>query len=129
MVKKTLIKDTTKAMLCHAVAFFGLAFPLGNIIAPLLIWLVWRKKSEFVNHHGKESIHFQISFTLCYLLLVILSFALAFDDVIVFTGGILGLFAMVFCFMQILNAAASAKRGERSTYPLTIRIIKFKPGE
>ncbi len=120
-------RDAALGMMCHLAAFAGLVLPLANIAGPFIIWFARGKKSEFVDYHGKESMNFQISFTILYLLLVILSFVLAFDDVIIFAGGILGIFGVLFCFMQVIKAAAFAKRGERSRYPLTIRMIKVRP--
>lgn len=123
-MKKKYITDSTFAMLCHLVSFTGLLFPLANIAAPFLIWLVRRKKSRLVDHHGRESMNFQISITIWFLLLTVLSFVLAFGDMVILTVGVVGLFFLIFCFLQILNAAASARKGEYATYPLTIRIIK-----
>ncbi len=126
-LKKGNDRESIPATLCHLAAFTGLAFPLANIVAPLLIWLFWRKKSEFVDYHGKESVNFQISLTIWFTLLVVLSFALAFHDAVIFAGGFLGLLGLLFCCARIITAAASAKRGEYSTYPAIIRILKFKP--
>ncbi len=123
-MKKAKSRTAALAMMCHLVAFTGLVFPLANIAAPFLIWIVWRKKSELIEHHGRESMNFQITFTIGWLLLVILSFALAFDDVILYAGWVIGLFGLIFYFMQIINAATSAGRGDYSTYPYTIRLIK-----
>ncbi len=35
----------TWAMLCHISTFVGFVFPFGNIIAPLVLWLL--KKDEY----------------------------------------------------------------------------------
>lgn len=49
------------AMLCHLVAFSGFIIPFGSIIGPLVMWLIKKEESEFINYHGKESLNFQIS--------------------------------------------------------------------
>ena len=40
---------------CHLSGFVGYIVPFGNIIAPLVIWLVKKEESQFVDYHGKES--------------------------------------------------------------------------
>ena len=36
-------------------------FPLGNVIAPLVVWLMKKDQMPFVDDQGKEAINFQIS--------------------------------------------------------------------
>ncbi len=50
----------TWAMLCHIGAFAGYIIPFGHIIAPLVIWLIKKDESPFVDDQGKESLNFQI---------------------------------------------------------------------
>ena len=63
------------AMLAHLSAFAGLVVPLGNIIAPLVIWLMQREKSAFVADQALESLNFNITVVLagivCGILVVI----------------------------------------------------------
>jgi uncharacterized protein len=63
------------AMLAHLSAFAGLVVPLGNVIAPLVIWLVQREKSAFVGDQALESLNFNITVVLagvvCGILVVI----------------------------------------------------------
>lgn len=35
--------------------------PFGNYIFPILIWTSKKDQSEFVDHHGKQAINFQLS--------------------------------------------------------------------
>jgi len=72
-------KTNTIGMLCHLTSVLGFVIPLGNIFAPLLFWAFYRKKSPFVNYHSKESLNFQISFTVWFLILPVIAFSLAFD--------------------------------------------------
>ena len=43
---------------------------LGNIIGPLAIWLIARRKSNMVDYHGKRAINFQMSVSLYSLLIL-----------------------------------------------------------
>ncbi|HLV01344.1 MAG TPA: DUF4870 domain-containing protein [Acidobacteriota bacterium] len=56
------------ASLCHIsslLVFFGI--PLGNILGPLVFWLIKRNEYSFVDDQGKEALNFQLSMTI-YLL-------------------------------------------------------------
>lgn len=58
------------AMLCHFAAFFGLVFPFGNLLGPLVVWQIKRDLDPFVDAQGKEAVNFQISVTLAGLVCV-----------------------------------------------------------
>src|SRR4029434_6788241 len=58
-------RDTTWATLCHLLALAGfVGIPFGNVLGPLIFWLVMREKYPEINEHGKESLHFQLSMTI-----------------------------------------------------------------
>lgn len=54
-------EDRTWGMICHLSGFAGYVVPLGQIVAPLIIWLIRRDKSAFVDNQGKEALNAQIS--------------------------------------------------------------------
>ena len=54
-------EERTFAMLCHLLVFSGYFIPFGNIIGPLIIWIVKRDDHPLVNDQGKEVLNFQIS--------------------------------------------------------------------
>lgn len=103
------------AMFCHLAAFAGLFIPFGNILGPLVVWLLKREEYALVEDQGKESLNFQISITIYgiiagVLVLVIIGFFLLLA---------LGLFALIMTIM----AALKANSGEPYRYPMTIRLI------
>ena len=104
------------AMFCHLSAFLGLLIPLAHIIAPLIIWLIKKDEMPFVHRHGRESINFQISMTLYY----IVSFFLMF----VFIGWLLFVGLMIFELVVIIIAAVKASSGEEWQYPLRIPFVQ-----
>jgi len=105
------------AMFTHLAAFAGyIGIPFGNIVGPLVIWLVKKETMPMVDTHGKESLNFQISVSI-YAIPCIL---LAFVCVGFFLLAGLGIFAIV----MIIMAAIKANRGQFHRYPLTIRFIK-----
>src|SRR5262245_39042410 len=69
------------AMFCHFAAFFGLVFPFGNLLGPLIVWQVRRESDPYIDQQGKEAVNFQITVTLamlisCVLMLIIVGFLL-----------------------------------------------------
>ena len=53
-------QERTWALFCHIGALAGFIFPFGNIIAPLVIWLIKKEEYPLVDDQGKESVNFQI---------------------------------------------------------------------
>lgn len=109
-------EERTMGMLCHLLALSGLIIPFGNIIGPLVIWLIKKETMPFVDDQGKESLNFQISATI-YIVIATLLCA-------VFIGFLLlpvvGIGAVVFTII----AAIKANDGMFYRYPFTIRLIK-----
>ena len=107
----------TWAMLCHLLglcAFIGI--PFGNIIGPLVVWLIKGKEFEFVNEQGKESLNFQISMTVYGFIAGIL--------ILVFIGWLL-LFALVIAdIVLVIIASIKVNNGESYRYPYIFRLIK-----
>ena len=48
-------------MFAHLSALLGLVIPLGNVIGPLVIWLVKKDTMPFVDNQAKEALNFQIT--------------------------------------------------------------------
>jgi len=113
------------AMLCHLSTFAGLlGIPFGNVIAPLVIWLLNKDKSPFVDFHGKEAINFQISLYIYGFVGFVIGFILA----IVLVGFVILLLLIpvlfIFWIVAVIVAATKANQGELWEYPLSIRFLK-----
>jgi len=102
--------------LAHLGVVAGLLLPsLGNVIAPLIIWLVFKDRSEYVNYHAKEALNFQITMTLGFIVFGILSILLI---------GIPFLIALAVADLVFsIIAATKADKGEYYKYPYTYRFI------
>lgn len=103
-------------MLCHLSAFAFFVFPFGNILGPLVIWLIKKDEYPFVDDQGKESLNFQISVSI---------YAIAFTVMIIVLIGIpllIGLF--FFTFIVVVIGAVKSNDGEFYRYPLNIRFMK-----
>jgi len=104
-------------MLCHLTALtFLLGIPFGNLLGPLLIWLLKRNDYAFVEEQGKASLNFELSIAIYYIVSVFLIFVL------------IGLALLPILFILhitlVIIASIKASNGESYTYPLTIRFIQ-----
>ena len=104
------------AMIAHISAVAGFVFPFGNIIGPLLIWILKKEEFPFVDDQGKEALNFQISITIYVLISIILVFILIGIPILI----VIGIFALVMTIIGAINAYD----GKKYRYPLTIRVIK-----
>lgn len=102
--------DRVIAMLIYVTSFFT------AIIGPLIIWLVKKDYSPFVNKHGKEYFNFVISYAI-YSVIGFITIALLIGFVILPLVGLLG-------FIFTIVGAVKAFNGEVYRIPLSIPFIK-----
>ena len=117
--REGLIPDKDELMwstFAHLGFLAGLVIPFGNIVAPLVIWLVFKDRSSYVDYHGKEALNFQITVTLAMIASGILILLL----IGIFLLIAVVLLALVFSIM----GAIKANNGEYYEYPFTIRFIR-----
>ncbi|WP_289046365.1 DUF4870 domain-containing protein [uncultured Olleya sp.] len=139
------------ATFIHLSTFARFVFPFGNIIAPLVLWITNKEKSDFVDTHGKQAINFQFSILLYVIIvgtLCIPFFAFSlfnhldildfnyFSDIsikinspsplfyICGTFSLLAILGFILEIVFIINASLKAKDGEDYNYPFTINFIK-----
>jgi len=103
------------AMLCHLSALSVLIIPFGNIIGPLIIWLIKKDEYPFVDEHGKESLNFQISLTIYILISIIL--------ILVIIGILFLIGLTVAGLIFVIIATIKANAGEHYEYPFTIKFL------
>jgi uncharacterized Tic20 family protein len=109
-------EDRTWGLLLHLSGLAGFVFPFGNLIAPLVLWLIRRDRSSFLDDQGCEALNFQIAFTIYAILsggliLVLIGFLLL--PVVLITGIVL-----------MVKAAIRANEGTYFRYPLIFRLVK-----
>ena len=108
--------DRTWALICHLSGLAGYVIPLGNVIGPLLVWLIKKDQSWFIDDQGKEALNFQITITI-YVIIAIIS-------IIIVVGIVLIPLVAVFGLICMIIAAVNSNRGIAYRYPLTLRLIK-----
>ncbi|MCM0641410.1 DUF4870 domain-containing protein [Cellulomonas wangsupingiae] len=104
--------ERTWAVLAHVIPLLGPGF-----LAPLVIWLVFRGRGPFLEHHAKESLNFQLTALIAMVvgsLLTVVTFGAA--SPVLFGIGIAWL---VICIL----AAVAASRWEWYRYPATLRLV------
>lgn len=90
---------------------------LLTFIAPLVIWLVLKDRSRFVDQEAKESLNFQIT-------LIFVHIACAIITVVTFGIGSLVYLVFVAALVFMILAAVENGKGAPYRYPVSIRLIK-----
>lgn len=108
-------EERSLGLACHLLAFVGMVFPFGNILGPLVIWLVKKDDSAFVDDQGKEALNFNITISIAGFVAFLLTF--------VVIGAVLLPIIGIFWLVMTIVAAVKANGGEYYRYPLTLRLI------
>ncbi|WP_427890894.1 DUF4870 domain-containing protein [Kribbella sp. GL6] len=113
-------EERTWAMIAHVGVFVAAWFAMG-FLCPLIVWLAFRHRSEFVRRQAVESLNFQIS-------LLIYSAVAAALIAITFGLGVLVVVPLVVigavaAVVVIILATVAASNGKEYVYPLTIRLV------
>lgn len=133
--KRSKPSEHTNGMLCHLLALSALlGVPMGNILGPLIMWLIKKDEDPFVDQCGKEALNFQITATLAGLALGILGIATTIFAMIPLVGLVSFLFFPVIAIAMIalivavivftVIASMKASEGKRYVYPYSLRLIK-----
>ncbi|MFA9558848.1 DUF4870 domain-containing protein [Evansella sp. AB-rgal1] len=97
------------AMLIYLISFFT-AF-----LGPIIIWLIKKDDSEFIDYHGREYLNFLISITVYGIISFILIFVLI--------GIVLLIILGIGSFILTIVAAIKSYEGEKYRIPLIFRIL------
>jgi|SRR3954469_8700734 uncharacterized Tic20 family protein len=99
--------EKTMAVLSHILTI------VAPILAPLIIYLVKKNESRFVESHAKESLNFQITVAI----IIIILFITIIGILIAWIVGIISL-------VLVIIATIRASEGKLYKYPFSIRLIK-----
>ena len=113
------------ATFVHLSAALGLiGVPFGNVIGPLVIWLLKREEHPFIEQQGREALNFQIYILIYGLGAVIVASIMMMTMILAPLGLLIILGLYVFAIVQIILASIKANSGESYHYPLSIQFIK-----
>jgi uncharacterized Tic20 family protein len=88
------------------------------VIPALVMWLIRKADSPFLDDHGKEAVNFQISLILHAIIIFALGFVTCFVAwLLYFPLWALGIYGSIM-------AAIAANKGEFYRYPMSIRLIR-----
>jgi uncharacterized Tic20 family protein len=104
------------AMFCHLAALSGFIIPLGNILGPLILWLIKKDTMPLVDQHGKEALNFQITVLFAFIISAVLTLVLI-GFLLMFVVGIGALVLTIMAAVKVSNGQLDYR------YPLAVRLI------
>lgn len=111
--------EKTWGMLTHLLAlsiFIGI--PFGNVIGPLIVYLIKKDEYEFVAEQGREVLNFQITWSLILIVSAIL--------IVVGIGLVMLIAFGIAWLVLVILGAVSASNGTPYKYPFTIEFFGNK---
>lgn len=102
--------DKTMGLLAHLLGIFT------GFIGALVIWLIKKDQSAFLDDQGKEALNFQITLFIGWMIAFVLSFVL----IGLLLYPVLLIANIVLCIM----GGIAANKGERYRYPFALRLVK-----
>jgi len=100
----------TMGMLCHLLAIFTWW------IAPLVIWLIKKDQSPFVNQQGKEALNFELT--------MMIGVVAGFLTACILIGWVILLAVWVLNIVFGIISTITVNKGQPYRYPICIRFIK-----
>lgn len=101
------------AMLAH---FLGLApMPILNVLGPLLVWLLKKDSSTYIQQHAKEAVNFQVT--------VLIGLFISFWFCAILIGFLMIGVILITNIVLVFACAIKAKHGEIVRYPFALRFF------
>lgn len=102
--------EKNMAMLIYLLGIFT------GFIGPLILWLIKKEQSPFINDQGKEVLNFQITTILAMIVSIILIFIVI---------GIFLYFAVIIAYLVLMiMGLLKAKEGVAYRFPYALRLLK-----
>ena len=100
-------------------ALAGFLVPFGNILGPLIIWLIKKPESPAIDTAGRSVLNFQISWTIW----IVAASVIAIVASCLVVPIVLPLAAGVAWIVYVIIGAVKASNGEEFPFPLTIKML------
>ena len=104
--------DRQTAVVLHLLPLSALLLPPLGIIAPLVLWLLVRHRSPFLDDHGRAVIDAAISYTIWFLLAAFTVVGLVLWPVLIVVAGV-----------SIIRGAIDAGAGRYVRHPLSLSLL------
>lgn len=108
--------ERTYAMFIHLTLLAVHLIPVP-VVPALIMWLIKRDQSPFIDDHGKEAVNFQISLVLYSLVGFPLMFVCGIGIAVWVAAYILGIVGLIL-------AAIASNKGQFYRYPVCLRFVK-----
>ncbi|MFF2450620.1 DUF4870 domain-containing protein [Neobacillus sp. NPDC058068] len=105
--------NNDERLLAAGIYVLSLFFP---VLGPLIIWLIKKDESAFIDYHGREYFNFLISYTVYFFISGLLT--------IIIIGFVAITVLAVMLFVFTIIAAIKAYEGNEYRVPLIFRLIK-----
>lgn len=130
------LSENTYGFLLHISVFLGMIHLVLGLIAPIILWVLNKDKSQRIDQHGKNVVNWLLSLMIYFTVLFILilpinflfnlsiSFSFTFSSPLsLFTGFVPITILMVLNIVFIITGAVKANKGEIWKYPLAINFF------
>jgi uncharacterized Tic20 family protein len=98
------------ALIMHVLSLVGF-----SLIGPLIVWLVKKDESAFINAQGRELLNFQISFLIYAIVCIPLCFVLIGIPLLIVVG--------LASFILTIIGLVKATEGKIYRFPVTIKML------
>jgi serine-type D-Ala-D-Ala carboxypeptidase/endopeptidase len=116
-------KSSRELSILHFSALTGCVIPLGNILAPLFLWLFKKQASDTWNNHAQKVINFQISWLIYLFVVLILYFSIEQLAFLVFLFPVITIINII--LLPVYSGILVIKN-KQPFYPLTINFFKIQ---
>ncbi len=110
-------EDKKWGMVTHLAALSAIILPIGIVLGPLIVWLLKRNDSRFLDKQGKNAINFQLTVLLAAFVITIFS---ALFRPLIIVAMLVGVAGLVFAVI----AAMKAKQHITYKYPFSLKLLK-----
>ncbi|MHC4931028.1 MAG: DUF4870 domain-containing protein [Planctomycetota bacterium] len=106
----------TWAMLCHLAGIsMYVGVPFGNIVGPLVLWLIRKDEYELVDEQGKIALNFQISWAIYIAAAIFLSLFLIGIPILIVL--------LILQFVLTIVGAVKVNNRQPWSYPITFNFL------
>ncbi len=103
--------------IAHAAAVLGILLPMALVLGPMIIWMIKRNESPFVDAQGKEAVNFQLTILVTSFVLILLA---GITKIFFIISAVVLAVGMIFGAVAALNVY----KGKDYRYPFAVRLIK-----
>jgi len=109
-------EDQNLAVIMHLSLLMGIIIPFGGYAATLVLWLLKKDNSPYLDEQGKEAVNFMLN-----ILIVGTAAALL---CVMLIGFLLIIPLVIAAFVMPVMAAITVSKGQNYKYPWVYRLIK-----